>query len=596
MKLNIFEEQYYIKVDDALQNVKSDIIDSLESLGNGADFGLAVGSARLILSKELKGKVESNFDSEKLVFKVAYEFMIQSGYLPKEQANEFKTDIIMVLSGCKSDSVEKQNKYNGIKVPVENQGTYDLKGHSLAEIKVSDSMAKFQSDKSKNLLEIRTLPDEFWTKYRALLQRENKSSLKNETITAYSARLDQETEELMSLQGLQFNNYNKFASHGRNYSLLSLMTGNKFLQSLVQSAEFHEVTESDIETLKYWLSFQLLGKGTKEQCLSNYDDKRIASAVRKLSRHINSIKELASVVRITEAYSIVKSGVGTKTKFLPDFDGVSLGATTLANQLRQEDIMRVCNLIDKDKCWDNHSNLLDSAKIVCADNPKLLTRFNSMSRNDAKPVNTVFIHGGSISTCARSFGVNPSLMAKIMSQHVGQDAYLVPKQVAEFGKAIHAKGNSVISFPRPLGSGRVQSVGYSKRTMINLECQGYKYTVYADMPVIVGLPDAHIANAGKEKTLPKEVKVNGLLAVIIHALDNSYLERLYERDLIKYDTFDCYYGWNQDAILECVVETFEETKDYLKYVLAYLSHKYSVEEPKINYGEAEITATNFIAP
>lgn len=595
MELNIFEEPYYIRIDDALQNVKNYIIDAIEDLGNGADFGLAIGMARSILVKELRGKIDSNFDSEKLTFKVVYEFMIQNGYLPKEEINKFKTDIIIVLSGCASDHDENKDNFGGVEVHNENQDSYRIKGHSLAEIKVSSSMTKFQLNKSREMLEIRTLPDAFWIKYRTLLQIENKGSLKNETITKYSARLDEETEEIISLQGMKFHNYNKFSSHGRNYSLLRIMTSNKFLQSLVQSAEFHKVTEKDIDTLKYWLSFQLLGKGTKEECLKAYDGRKIAPAVKRLSKKISTIKELAKVVRMTEAYSLIKQGVGTPTKFLPDFDGVSLGATTLANQLRQEPMMRVCNLIDKDVCWDNHTNLLDSARRIVKDDAKLIDRFNSMTRNHAKPVNTVFIHGGMIQTCARSFGIKLELMAEIMAEHVGKDAYLVPRLVSDFGKAIHAKGNSIIQFPRPYGNGMVQSVGYSKRTMINLECDGYEYTVYADMPIIVGLPNSHIAHGGKSRNLPKEMKVSGLMAIITHVLDNAYLERLYEKRLIKYDTFDCYYSWNQEEVLECVTETFEETKNYLRDTLTYLE-KYGVEKPNIKFGTTEITASNFVAP
>lgn len=228
---------------------------------------------------------------------------------------------------------------------------------------------------------------------------------------------------------------------------------------------------------------------------------------------------------------------------------------------------------------------------------------SGLGRKFAKGLNTALLHGGGSNAMANSIIAESEIkdldssIVKNIAIRALEEAYgpewSIPHEIALLGKAINAKGNSLIEWTMPDGF-QSTSVSYTMDTKV--ECTSFnistnkksKATVTAIMPTLSSgstLIDAHCG----------VVKVNGLYANIIHSIDSYFMRQTYERCSFEFtDILDKWKlrGEHIDELFEVQYTLLEEIQPLLQDILNQITSKYGVKEFILPNGGEELVKTN----
>jgi len=529
-----------------------DLLEVINNLPDETDYSLAISIVSSYIAERVKDNAtisqyysKKAFFCEKMLEQYSFQWLIDNGYEPIKVLNKFKTEFNVVIKTT-NPKKERTSFFKPTPLAEENIYTQTYKGYKLYQTTNDLPLRAFQENKSRKLLEIKELPDEAYEIYKDLLLKESYDSKSGESLIEYHKRINATVEEVKELAGYQFYNFNK-QSGARNYSLMRYITGNKFVSSLVQASEYRTISKSDIKLLKWWLYVNLQEKIVFSQFRSgmfNTKDveKHLKDIEHKIVNRDMTIKKFGEYLRIKEALTIVKSGIGTKTKFLPDWDAVNCGLVTLANNFRRANskLLNIANLdVNESAIKDSHTEF---QKIAGLDSRELAKRFD-----------TPLLHGSAISTGAKAINISTEELTNKLKGALGDD-YIIPNLIASIGREWFTSVSDTIKV------GHTEIKAYSKRTKVALEYKGYKYTVIRDTPTLKGLPREHIKENANGI---KEAKVNSLYAILVHNVDNLIMRKVYQEVDIWYDKFDCYYTWDYKQLVNTVTEAQEELKDYI---------------------------------
>ena len=477
------------------------IIEIIAELPDETDYSLAISIVSNYIAKEVRGNAKLSemyatkaYSIEKMLEQYAFEVLIDNGYVPVRILNKFKSKVIMVIK-TNNPVAKTESFFRPVAIPENDVYTQRYKGYKLHETTNSLDVRSMQHMKSNRLLEIKSVPDELLEVYRDLLTQEMYDPKSGEELPEYHKRLDAMVSEVKELGSLQFHNFNK-QSGARNYSLMRYITGNKFIASLVQNSEYRTISKADIKLLKWWLYVNLFGKVILSEFRSPMFSVKDAEKALKtieakiVSRDI-SIKKFGEYLRIKEALTVVKGGIGFETKFVPDFDQVNCGLVSLANSFRRKDskLLNIANLdVNETEIKDSH------------------TEFQKMlgleTRDDAKKFDTPLLHGSALSTAGKAVNVELPELIKMLEGKLGSD-YSIPNIVASIGREYFKTVSDTIKI------GHTEIKSYSTKTNVLVEYGAYKFTVVRDMPTLRGLPTNHIGENAKGV---KSAKVNSLYA------------------------------------------------------------------------------------
>lgn len=528
------------------------ILEVISELPDQTDYSLAISIVSNYIAKEVKdvAVLQELYSSkayfiEKCLEQYAFEVLIDNGHEPNKVLNKFKNKAVMVVE-TNNPVAEKESFFKPTPIAEESVFTQKYKGYKLYESSNDLATRIFQVQKSNKVLEIKEVPDELLKVYRELLTHEMYDPKNGEGLEAYHNRLDSMVEEIKELGGMKFRNWNKQAG-ARNYSLMRYITGNKFVKSLIQSSEYRTVSKSDIKLLKWWLYVNLQEKVIFSQFRSPmYSHAEAGKKIKLIEKSIAdrsiSIKKLGEYLRFKEAYYLIQSGIGTKTKFLPDFDGVNMGLVSFANSFRRKGskLMNIANLdVSEAELKDNHTEMQELLELS--------------DRDSAKKVNTPLLHGSAISTVANAVNMDLVTVHEKLGSKLGSD-YMIPNTIASLGREYFK------NFSDSIKVGHTEIKSYTQRTNVVVEHKGFKFTVVRDMPTLRGLPRSHVGENGKGV---KVAKVNGYYAIAIHELDHLIMRDVYKNVDIDFDLFDAYYTWDYKNLVSVVTNANEKHKDYL---------------------------------